>query len=118
MARSLSESDWKLFRKLQEVALERFCDRVLVEVTRIAAETSKSSHDRYLAVFKMLKKRDRELEIAFHSPQRSTAYEQLSSILSLRLLTKDEYDQFSSAVRAALKYVDDESDRRGPLFGN
>ena len=28
----IKESDWKVFRKLREVALERYCERVLKEV--------------------------------------------------------------------------------------
>ena len=32
MQRTISESDWKLFRQLHALALERFCERVLSEV--------------------------------------------------------------------------------------
>ena len=30
MSREISEADWKLFRQLHPLALERFCERVLV----------------------------------------------------------------------------------------
>ena len=45
---TISEKDWRVFRKLREVALERFCTRVLDDAGRIAAERTKSAHARYL----------------------------------------------------------------------
>ena len=54
MSRAISEPDWKLFRQLQPLALERFCQRVLEEVGRLAADTGKTSHERYLAVLKLI----------------------------------------------------------------
>jgi hypothetical protein len=40
------ESDWKAFRELQQVALERFCERVLEEVQTILRDGSRSHHER------------------------------------------------------------------------
>jgi hypothetical protein len=35
--RQISEADWKLFRQLSALALERFCEGVLSEVGRLAS---------------------------------------------------------------------------------
>ena len=102
MSRSSAESEWKLFRKLQPIALERFCQRVLAEVERIAANTKKTSHERYLAVFKLIEKRDEELAAAFDNPRRSTFFRQLAFIESLKLLTEEEMAGFSSETRETL----------------
>ena len=103
MTRTISESDWKLFRHLQQIALERFCQRVLTEVTRLASDTKKTSHERYLAVFNRIEKRNGEMADAFDNPRRSTALLQLIAIQSHQLLTEDEMSGFSSETRAVVK---------------
>jgi hypothetical protein len=73
MLPSISEADWKVFRQLRPVALERFCERALAEVGRLASDPNKTSHERYLSVFRLIERRDRELADAFDDPRRSTA---------------------------------------------
>jgi hypothetical protein len=57
--RQISEPDWKRFRHLRELALERFCERVLSEIGQLASEPGPSAHERYLAVYKLLQRRDK-----------------------------------------------------------
>jgi len=103
MERGFPESDWKLFRKLQLLALDRFCQRVLAEVSQLAADVGKSSHERYLAVFKLLQRRDKELADAFNDPRRSTALVQLAQIRFRKLLTDEEFAGFSPETRASVQ---------------
>src|SRR5947209_19627944 len=103
MERGTHESDWKLFRQLQPVALDRFCERVLAEVTRLAADPKASHHERYLAVFRLLRRRDGELADAFNDPRRSTAMVQLARIQFHELLTEAEFAQFSPEARASVE---------------
>jgi hypothetical protein len=58
MGREISQADWKLFRQLHPIALERFCARVLSDVGRLVSDTDKSAHERYLAVFELVRRRD------------------------------------------------------------
>ena len=44
----IKESDWKVFRRLHSVALERYCQRVLEEV-KLATACNDSYHDCYRA---------------------------------------------------------------------
>ncbi len=99
MSRAIPESDWKLFRELRVTALERFCERVLAEVGRVAAQQGKGSHLRYLEVFDLIRRRDKELADAFNDPRRSTALLQLTSILSHGLLTEEEVARLSPETR-------------------
>lgn len=65
MSHEFPESDWKVFRELQTVALERFCERVLAEVERLSSGSGRTFHQRYLDVYRLLQKRDHELAAAF-----------------------------------------------------
>jgi hypothetical protein len=99
MDRGIKESDWKLFGKLHQVALERFCERTLAQVAQINANTRKTHHQRYLEIWHTLKDRDRELGQAFDDKRRSTAITQLAIIRSRDLLTDAELAQFSEDAR-------------------
>jgi hypothetical protein len=103
MSREIKESDWKVFRRLRAIALERFCQRVLMEIDRIAANTGTSSHERYLAVFRLIEERDQQLAAAFNDPRRSTALRQLVAIQSHELLTEEELSDFSPEMRDAVR---------------
>jgi hypothetical protein len=101
--RTFPEADWKVFRRLQTLALERFCQRVLDEVGRLANDTTRSSHERYLGVYRLLQDRDEQLAATFNNPRRSTALLQLARMWMDGLLTREEFAQFSEGVRAAVK---------------
>jgi hypothetical protein len=103
----IDESDWKIFKPVRERALERFCERVLIEAERIRADVSKSQHERYVATYQLLKERDKELELAFDHLRRSTALVQLANFRSLGLVTDDEYMRFSAPTREIVdRFVD------------
>ena len=99
MSRDIRQSDWKLFRELRSVAVDRFCKRVLDDVVRIADEAGRTSHERYLAIYELLRERDGALAELFDNPRRSTALLQLRAIHSHGLLTEDEFARFSPEVR-------------------
>lgn len=95
----IPESDWKIFKELHKLALERYCQRVIDELVNVAADGGKSHHERYLALFRLIRDRDKELAGAFDEFRRSTAVLQLSLIKSLGLLTDEEFTRFSPETR-------------------
>ena len=103
MTISISESDWKVFRQLHKIALERFCERTLHELGQLASAPDRGAHERYLAVFKLLQRRDDELAEAFNDMRRSTAWRQLRIIRSLGLLTDEELARFSPETRGVME---------------
>jgi hypothetical protein len=100
-----NEPDWKVLRELRPIALERFCQRALSEVGIIASDSTKGAHERYLAVFKVIKMRDDELADAFNDVRRSTALQCLLCIKSLDLLTEEEMARFSPETRNAVGFL-------------
>ncbi len=89
------ESDWKVFRELRELALDRFCKRVLDELEPLRVNASRSHHERYLDVFHLLQGRDQELAHAFNDPRRSRMIVQLAAIHAHGLLEPDELARFT-----------------------
>ena len=99
MPRIISESDWGIFRNLHAIALERFCQRVLSDINQISSDATRTSHQRYLAIYKLIERRDRELAEAFNDLRRSTALRQLAWIQSYKLLTEEEMAAFTAETR-------------------
>ncbi len=106
MATDIKESDWKVFRRLHKIALERFCERVLKEVQAAAAEHTDGYHDSYLKVFTLIRDRDKTIASAFNDPRRSNAFILLANIKHEGLLTAAELDQFSPEARQAIDVIE------------
>jgi len=105
MAREIKESDWKLFRRLHKIALERFCERVLKDVQAAAAEHTDGYHDSYLKVFALIRDRDKTMASGFNDPRRSKAFILLANIMREGLLTESELDQFSPEARQRIDVI-------------
>ena len=104
MEGDLPESDWKIVRKLHELALERFCQRVLADIERIVSVTSQKAHTRYLDIFKIIEEQDKEIEWIFNDLSRSNAMEHLFAIQTRGLLSEEEFSRLSQETRDKIKW--------------
>jgi hypothetical protein len=102
----IHESDWKVFRRLHSIALERFCKRVLEEV-REAAACQTDYHDCYRKLYRLIRNHDRRMAAAFDDPSRSRAFLLLANIIGEGLLTAEELKQFSPEVQARIKIINE-----------
>ncbi|MCI0335284.1 MAG: hypothetical protein L0228_18905 [Planctomycetes bacterium] len=73
-----------------------------LEVARLSSATEVNPHERYLAVFDLINRRNDEMADAFDDMRRSTALLRLACIQSHRLLSDDEFGRFSEATRHAI----------------
>jgi hypothetical protein len=97
------EIDWKIFREIRGLALERFCKSVLAELDALVQDESRNHHERYLDVFRLLRDRDDELAHAFNDPRRSRMIVQLSAIHAYDLLEPDELARFTADTRGTIE---------------
>ncbi len=108
MTQGITESDWKLFRKLHPVLVERFCERILHEVDAVVADDAKTFHQRYRDIFELIEHRDKELANAFDDLRRSTALMQIFAVYGRGLLTDDELNGFSQGLVNIIKSLTNE----------
>ncbi len=106
MSRDINETDWKLLRELFPIALDRLCGRILEEIEHINTDTSKGTHQRYLEIYELMQRRDKEIARAFNDLRRSTALIRLVTILSQRLLTQEEFARFSPETHSFVEMLD------------
>ena len=94
-----SERDWKVFRELRELALERLCQRALRDARVVVEDSSKSHHERFRDLFALVADRDEVIARGFDGPKRSEMLHQLALIHSLGLLEIHELARFSEDTR-------------------
>lgn len=100
--RTISESDWKLFKPLRELALARFCERALGELRTLMADSATPAPERFGAAYRLLQDRDRELQRTFDYLRRSTAFDQVVAFRLNDLVTDEELGPFSQEMRESL----------------
>ncbi len=100
MMREIKEADWKIFRQLHAIALERFCQRVLDDSERLHGDTSHSAHERYIAIYRLFGERDKEVASLFNDLRRSTALWQIAALKGRGLLTDEEFTRFSEETQS------------------
>ncbi len=105
MLKDIKEADWKKYRVVHKAALERFCDKVLSEIQYFAGERERSSHERYLEIYKRIKERDKELSGLFDPMKRSTAVFQLAGLRYHKLVSDDGFARFSEELRESVEYI-------------
>ncbi len=103
MSRGIAESDWKILRELHPIALDRFCHRILEEIESVVGDSSRSHHQRYLAIYQLVERRDREIADAFNDMRRSRAVMRICHLRKLGLLSDEEFARFSDETSGAVQ---------------
>ena len=102
MAREIKESDWKIYRKLHPIVLDRYCQAVIAEIDKIERKSELSYHQKYLEIFALMRSRDKEIALLFDDPRRSNAVDHIMGLKSRDLLTDEEFGQFSVETQALI----------------
>tara|TARA_R110002094_G_scaffold126962_1_gene120740 strand:- start:136 stop:453 length:318 start_codon:yes stop_codon:yes gene_type:complete len=76
----VTESDWKTFKKIKEIAIEKFCTLSLAEFREAMDDESVHIHNRYLLNYKLVQNRDKQMALLFDEHSRSKASLQLLAI--------------------------------------
>jgi len=103
---SIPESDWRHFKRMHQLLLERFCQRALDELAAVLRAREGTAHDQYRRAYELLEKRDEELARAFDDFRRSTAVMQLAIMRRMGLLSDEELKVFSEQTQQTVRGVD------------
>ncbi len=99
----MDEPDWKRFKLLRKLAIERFCNGVLKEAAAIAENTEGGAHERYRQLYQLMDERDKEIVQLFDPHTRSRAAIQLIGLCQMWLVTEDELSVFSDDLQARVR---------------
>lgn len=100
---SIPESDWKRLRSLKPIALERLCTSALAECADLLVSPAPSAHERFLALLQRVHEKNEDIAEAFDNHRRSTAVHRLAAMVSLGLLTDEEFAQFTEETQQQIR---------------
>jgi hypothetical protein len=103
-ARQIPESDWRTWRRLSQVALERYCARVLADAARYA-QGPDSAHQRYVALYRYLERCDEVIALVFNDLRRSNAYLSIANATRQGLVSSEEVRTLSPDTQAVVKAI-------------
>ncbi len=106
MVQNIPESDWRHFKRVHQLLLERFCQRTLDELAAVLRAGEGTAHERYCRAYALLEKRDKALARAFDDFRRSTAVMQLVIMRTMGLLGDEELKVFTERTQQAVRLVD------------
>ena len=106
MDRHIPEADWRQFKRIHPVLLERFCQDVLDDLAELLWAGDGTAHEKYLRIYKLIQDRDKDLGAAFDDFRRSTAVLQLAMMRRMGLLGDEELSGFSEDTQSIIRGVD------------
>ena len=95
----MTESDWKTFKKIKEIAIEKFCKQCLAEFRDAMDDESVHVHNRYLLNYKLVQNRDKQMGLLFDGHSRSKASLQLLGIRGEGLADEELISKLSEEFR-------------------
>ncbi len=93
------EKDWKIFRELREVALERLCERALRKARAVVEDPSKPALARFRDLAALVDERQDWIARGFDDAKRSAMLFQLAFLHAIDLVEGEELARFSAATR-------------------
>jgi hypothetical protein len=97
----ISESDWKVYKRIRDLAQDRYSQRVLDEADRIRQDGRLHVQDRHAELSRMVRERDKEMYRIFDTLRRSSTVRCLMMMRSHDLVTDEEMQSFSPEVQRA-----------------
>jgi len=102
---SILESDWKKFKELYKIALDRFYQGVLDDAKTIAQHGALSAQARYGMLYRLMRDRDKDIVRTFDHYSRSSALMALRTMVKHDLLTDAELSVLSESAREEIADV-------------
>ncbi|HET6247320.1 MAG TPA: hypothetical protein VFE47_06415 [Tepidisphaeraceae bacterium] len=102
MPQNIAERDWKILRDLHDELIERSRELSLEKVSRLLADSKKTSRERYVDIKELMKEEDEDFAVAIDDLRRSTALLKLAAMVYRKLLSDEELSRFSPETRVAV----------------
>ena len=99
MQMTISEADWKVYKRIRDLAWERYAQRVLDEVAGICRDETEPATERFARLVPLVRERSKGSYHIFDTLRRSSAVRCLIAMRSYALVTDDEMQGFSPELQ-------------------
>ena len=101
----IREKDWKLARSIKERVLDLACERILEKASKLIEGDDEGSHAKYLGLWSLIRKEDKQIGFMFNDFKRSGAMQQISLWKHHGLITDEEFSQFTPETRERIEGI-------------
>ncbi len=95
----MKEPDWKLFNKIKEEAIDKFCCNALEEFNDVINNNPNCAHNKYLYLYKLVENKDKEMHLLFDGHSRSKVNLQLFGMRMNSLANEDLIKKLSNELQ-------------------
>jgi hypothetical protein len=99
----IAESDWKVFKILHPIAMDRFFERAVKEMQPLLWTKNKPAQERFWDALNLAEKQRQQAARLFDDYRRSTAVLQAGLWYANDLLTEEESSRFSPEMQQRLR---------------
>lgn len=103
MTLDIKESDWKVFKQIHPIALERYFQHAVAGLGRIAGNDRKTNRERFWDVCERATEEQKEISELFDDYRRSTARLKLAIMRRQGWVREDEMSRFSPELQRWIK---------------
>jgi hypothetical protein len=103
MDRDITERDWKVFRELHAIAMDRFFENAVKEMQPMLWQKNKIAQERFWDALTYAKEQRKQAADVFDGMRRSTAVFQAGLMYARHLLTKEEISRFTPEMQEQLE---------------
>ena len=96
---SISEKDWKLFRKLQIDLTAKACELIFIKVEALAKKREGIEHKSYLDLYDLIQAEDAIIAEMFNNPTRNNVLLKLVSLKNHGIFTEEQFEMFSQETK-------------------
>ena len=96
---SVSEKDWKLFRKLQNDLTAKSCELIFIKVEELAKNRKGIEHKSYLDLYGLIQTEDSKIAEMFNNPTRNNVLLKLVSLKGYGIFTDEQFQMFSQETQ-------------------
>lgn len=96
---SVSEKDWKLFRKLQVELTSKACDLVFKKVENITNNRVGKEHQSYLDLYRLIGEEDAKIAEMLNNPTRNNVLMKIVFLKKYGVLSDDQLHFFSEETQ-------------------
>ncbi|WP_457551473.1 hypothetical protein [Desulfobacula sp.] len=104
MTGPIPESDWKYLREREVDLLSTLFGRINEQSKDILNDQSVSEHEKYLKLYKHIKKSDKIVADCFNDWRRSNIWLKIQFLRHHGLLTDEHLNQMSDSLRALVEH--------------
>ena len=103
MERDIAERDWKVFKELHSIAMNRFFEKAVKDMQPMLWHKDKPAQERFWDALTYAKKQREQAARLFDGKSRSNAVFQAGLIYANHLLSKEEINRFSPEMQEHLE---------------